>query len=415
MFKPLSLYIGLRYTRAKRRNGFISFISLTSMIGIALGVAVLITVLSVMNGFDLHIREGIFSLAPQVSVTGNNEKIDDWQSLQKQLSSLPNVSASAPYINGQGILKSGAIVAPVMVTGIDPAQQGKITELPQKMVTGKLTDLRPGQFGVILGESLANNLGAVVGSKVMLITPEMSVTPAGITPRFKRFTVVGIFNAGGGFGFDSRLAFIELHDAQAMFMYGSSVTGLNIKIPDPYMAISVSQELQNAVPDIYVSNWTQQYGPFFKAIALEKTMMFLILLLIVAVAAFNLVSTLVMVVNDKQADIAILRTYGATPGLIMRIFMVQGMIVGLVGTLLGLIGGVLIAWNVTAIVNGIQNILGVQLFQSSVYLVSELPSKLELSDLIQICLIAVTLSLVATIYPAWRASRTQPAEALRYE
>lgn len=415
MFKPLSFYIGLRYTRAKRRNGFISFISLASMIGIALGVAVLITVLSVMNGFDIHIRQGIFSLAPQISMTGVENKLNNWQPLQQRLTTFPNIVATAPYVQGQGIFKNQDIVEPVVVMGIDPSQEIKLNELSQKMTVGNLNNLQTGKFGVVLGAELANSLGAVLGSKVILITPQMSVTPAGVTPRFKRFTVVGIFQAGNGFGFDSRLAFIQLQDAQALFMMNNAISGIHAKLPDPYMAINVAQQLQIAFPNTLVSNWTDEYGAFFKAIALEKTMMFLILLLIVAVAAFNLVSSLVMVVNDKQADIAILRTYGATPSFIMRIFIVQGMIVGLVGTLLGLIGGILLALNVTAIVNGIQNLFGVQLFQSSVYYITYLPSKLEAGDIIEIAIIAILLSLLATIYPAWRASRTQPAEALRYE
>lgn len=415
MFKSLSIYIGFRYTRAKKRSGFVSFISLASMLGIALGVAVLITVLSVMNGFDSHIRQGIFSLAPQVTVSGINDRLDNWQAVQQKIQAQPQVVATAPELTGQGILKAGETVAPVMVLGIDPVQEAKVNELSQKMQVGHLSDLHSGSFGIVLGEDLANELGAIPGSKLTLITPEISVTPAGVTPRFKRFTLVGVFKAGNGFGFDSHFAYINLQDAQALFMFGSSISGINVKLPDPYQALAVTQQLQRALPDNYVSNWTERYGPFFKAIALEKTMMFLILLLIIAVAAFNLVSSLVMAVNDKQADIAILRTLGATPGLILRIFMVQGMIVGVVGTLLGLIGGILLALNVTTIVDGIQHLFGVELFQSSVYYISYLPSQLQWSDVWQVSTIALTLSLLATIYPAWRASRTEVAEALRYE
>ncbi len=415
MKKPLSLYIGLRYTRTKKRNGFVSFISLASMLGIALGVMALIVVLSVMNGFDIHIRQGIFSLAPEVTLTSFNNQVSNWQSVERHLQKQLNIIATAPIVSGQGILKAGRTVAPVLVLGVNPSKERLINQLSQKMVMGHLTALKKGKFGIILGKSLADNLGVYPGSKITLISPEISVTPAGITPRFKRFTVVGVFHAGNGFGFDSRFAYINLQDAQAMFMLGSKITGINVKLADPYMALPVTQALQKAFPNYYVSNWTQRYGPFFKAIALEKTMMFLILLLIVAVAAFNLVSTLVMVVNDKQADIAILRTLGATPGLIMRIFIVQGMVVGVTGTLFGLMGGILLALNVTSIVTWIQKLFGVQLFQSSVYYINYLPSKLEWSDVIQISVIALLLCLLATIYPAWRASRTQPAEALRYE
>lgn len=415
MFKPLSLAIGLRYTRAKRRNGFISFISLTSMLGIALGVAVLITVLSVMNGFDQHIREGIFSLAPEVTVNGSQDRIDNWQAVEQQLAQQPQVLSTAPFIDGQGILKYYSSVQPAFIMGIDPSKEAKLDQLSNLMLMGKLKDLTPGQFGIILGQNLANSLGAVPGSKITLITPELSVTPAGVSPRFKRFTVVGVFDGGNGFGFDTHLAFINFQDAQALYNYGTAVSGINIKVADPYAAPQISHQLQQAFPSYYVSDWTARYGPFFKAIALEKTMMFLILLLIVAVAAFNLVSTLVMAVNDKQADIAILRTFGATPGLIMRVFMVQGMLVGFTGTFIGLIGGVVLALNVTNVVNWLQEALHTQLFQSSVYYINYLPSQLAWSDVIEVTVIALILSLLATVYPAWRASRTQPAEALRYE
>jgi lipoprotein-releasing system permease protein len=415
MQKFLSLFIAFRYTRAKKRNGFISFISLASMVGIALGVMVLITVLSVMNGFDEHIRKGIFSLAPQVTISGVDNKLSHWQHVQQIVNKQPNIVATAPFVSGEGILRSGDTVQPSLVTGINPQEEAKLTQLSKVMTLGKLSNLKKGEFGIVLGDTLADNLGAILGSKVTLITPQVSVTPVGVTPRFKRFTVVGIFHTGNGFGFDSRFAYINLHDAQAMFLMGNAVTGINAKLPDPYMALTVSHQLLRSLPNAYVSNWTLRYGPFFKAIALEKTMMFLILLLIVAVAAFNLVSTLVMVVNDKQSDIAILRTLGATPGLIMRIFMLQGMLVGFVGTFIGLVLGVLLALNVTVIVNFIQHVFGVQLFQSSVYFVAYLPSKLQMSDVLQICVIALSLCLLATIYPAWRASRTQPAEALRYE
>ncbi len=416
MFKPLALYIGLRYTRAKRRNGFISFISLTSMLGIALGVMVLITVLSVMNGFDIHIQEKVFSLSPAVTVNGMNGRLENWPAVAKVISQQePKVLGSAPFVQGQGLLQFGGQVQPALIWGILPQQESQIDSLDQMMILGQLNDLKPNRFNIVLGQTLASNLGLQLGDKVVLVIPQVSVTPAGITPRFKRFTVSGIFRAGNGFGFDSRYAYIDMSDAQKLFLLGDDVSGINLKIANIYDAPQINYDLQGLLPNTYVGDWTQQYGAFFKAVQLEKTMMFLILVLIIAVAAFNLVSTLVMVVTDKQADIAILRTLGATPRTIMAIFMVQGSVVGIVGTFIGLIAGVLLSVNVTRIVNGLQTLTHTQLFSSSVYFLDYLPSNLALSDVVKVCVTALVLSLLATIYPAWRASKTEPVEALRYE
>jgi len=415
MFKPLSFYIGLRYTRAKRKNHFISFISLMSMLGIMLGVAVLITVLSVMNGFDSHIRNRIFSMAPAVTVQNLTSPLNDWPQWQARLQQLDQVEAAAPFVSGQGLLRHLGQVAGVEVQGILPQQQDKINQLKQKIIIGSLSSLKEKSFAIVLGRTLANNLGVGVGDKVTLFIPKTTVTPAGIVPRFKRFTVVGVFSAGGGFGFDQGWAFINLKDAQTLFLTGGAVTGLNLKINNVYNAPQVSREIIQKYPQLETNDWTQVYGALFKAISLEKTMMFLILILIIAVAAFNLVSSLVMVVTDKQADIAILRTMGATPGTIMRIFMVQGSVVGIIGTALGLLGGIALALNVTGLVNWLQHALHKQLFQSSVYYLNYLPSELKLSDVIKIAAVALILSLLATIYPAWKAARVQPAEALRYE
>ncbi len=416
MFKPLPLFIGLRYTRAKRRNHFISFISMTSMIGIALGVMVLITVLSVMNGFDQQIQQRVFSMAPQVTISTYSNLLPDWQSMDKAVAHYPGVADTAPYIAGQGMLTGFGQVHPAMIFGVLPDREAKISQLANKMVVGKLDALTPGSFNIVLGQELATNLSAQVGDKVTLITPIAANTPMGIIPRYKRFTVAGIFNPGSGFGFDTTLAYVNLKDAQVLYQLGTQVSGLRLKLDNLYQAPDISNKLLDTLPrDTMIMNWTQQYGAFFDAVKLEKTMMFLIMMLIIAVAAFNLVSGLVMVITDKQSDIAILRTLGATPKTVMAIFMIQGTTIGLVGTLLGFVGGIILSLNATEIVQFIQNVFHLQLLSSSVYYVDYLPSKIEVSDVWHVCSLAALLSLLATLYPAWRASRVQPAEALRYE
>lgn len=416
MFKPLSLFIGLRYTRAKRRNHFISFISMSSMIGIALGVMVLITVLSVMNGFDEQIKDRVFSMAPQLTISTLSGAVPDWHALDAQVADFPGVTHTAPYVYGQGMLTSFGQVHPALVFGVDPAREGKISSIDKIMTVGSMDALKPGNFGIVLGQALAANLSADIGDKVTLITPEVATTPMGIIPRYKRFTVVGIFNPGSGFGYDTTLAYINLKDAQALFKMGSQVSGLRLKLKDLYKAPALQNQLTKILPpDTVMMNWTEQYGQFFSAIQLEKNMMFLILLLIIAVAVFNLVSSLVMVINDKQADIAILRTLGATPKVVMSIFIIQGSIIGFIGMLLGLITGIILALHVTEIVQWIQNVFHVQFLSASVNYVDYLPSKIEPSDVIKVCSMAFVMSLLATLYPAWRASKVLPVEALRYE
>lgn len=416
MFRPASLFIGLRYTRAKRRNHFISFISVVSMVGIALGVTVLITVLSVMNGFDKEIKKRVFSMVPPITVTSLSGYVSGWQDLQKTIKQYPYVTASAPFVSGEVLLSYSGGVQPALISGIIPAEEKKISEIANKMVQGQLTDLAPGKFGIVLGQNLAGRLGASVGDKITVVTPQVSLSPAGVLPRFKRFTVTGIFKAGSGFGFDAGFGFVHMQDAQKLLGFGSHVSGLHLNVNDIYNAPRDARLLADELsPSANISTWADQFGEFFHAVQLEKRMMFLILLLIIAVAAFNLVSTLIMVVNEKQSDIAILRTFGATPRMIMTIFVIQGGLVGVIGTLMGVIGGVLLAWNVTAIVDGIQRLFNVQFLSSDVYFVNYLPSVIEWSDVTLISMASLLLSLVATLYPAWRASKTDPVEALRYE
>lgn len=416
MFRPASIFIGLRYTRAKRRNHFISFISLMSMLGIALGVIVLITVLSVMNGFDREIRTRVFSMVPPVTVSSLANYVSNWQPVEKMLLKYPDITGVAPYVAGEVLLTNNGLVQPALVEGIVPKAERYVSAVGDKMVQGSLAQLEATSFGIVLGHDLADRLDAVVGDKVTVVTPQVSLTPAGVIPRFKRFTVTGIFKAGNGFGFDSNLAYINLPDAQKLMQLGNSVSGIHVNIKDVYAAPKISERLLfDLGAGVKTSNWTDQFGAFFRAVSMEKTMMFFILLLIIAVAVFNLVCTLVMVVNDKESDIAILRTMGATPEMIMKIFIVQGAIVGVVGTFLGVLGGIALAMHVTGMVNWLQDVFHVHFLSSNVYFVDYLPSEIQPWDVIKISFSSLLLSLLATIYPSWRASRTEPVEALRYE
>ena len=416
MFRPLPIFLGLRYSRAKRSHFFVSFIALASMLGIALGVAVLITVLSVMNGFDQEIRAKIFGMTPQVTVSTFSGRLDHWQSLEKKVLRIKHVRADAPYVSGQGMLAGHGEVAPAFVRGIDPRMEKRVSSMGKHVIEGKFSNLKPGQYGIILGDELASRLGAAMGDKITVLTAQPSVTPLGLLPRFKRFRVMGVFHVGGGFGFDGNLALVNLADAQKLFSLGNNITGIRLKVSDLYAAPAVTRTLDKKLPGNYrVSNWTDEYGAFFHAIRMEKTMMFIILILIVGVAAFNLVATLVMVVNDKRSEIAILRTLGASSFTILTTFIVQGLMIGMVGVGLGIVGGVLLANNVTAVVKGLESLLHVHFITSSVYFIDYLPSKLELTDVFKIGGVAMFLSLIATIYPAWQASRTEPAEALRYD
>lgn len=415
MFRPVELFIGLRYTRAKRRNHFISFISVTSILGIALGVTALITVLSVMNGFQREVRTGILGMASHATVSSLDGALADWRELVDELQRQPRVLGAAPFIEAQGMLSYGQAVSGALIRGILPEQEPAVSFIGEKMIRGRLEDLRPGEFGIILGRDLAGSLGVGLGDKVTLVTPQASVTPLGTLPRLKRFTVVGLFYVGNN-EYDRALALMHLEDAAKLFQISGSATGVRLKLDDIYAAPLVARALRQQLPrDLTVTDWTQQHANFFRAVAIEKRMMFIILTLIVAVAAFNIVSTLVMVVQDKKADIAILRTLGITPRSVMAVFMVQGSIIGVFGTLLGVLGGVTLALNVETVVPFIEQVLGVRFLSPEVYLISEVPSELHWDDVTNIGSVALILSLLSTLYPAWRAARTQPAEALRYE
>ncbi len=413
------LWIGLRYTRPKKRaagrNHFISFISMISMLGIALGVAALIVVLSVMNGFQKELRTRILGVASHIQISGANGELAAWAKTASQAAQNPRVLAAAPYVAAQGMLSFDQLVRGVMVRGVLPVAEEKVADFEQHMKSGHLADLRAGEFGIILGSELARALQVFTGDKVTLIAPQGLVTPAAVLPRVKQFKVIGIFEVGM-YEYDSGMALIHLSDAQKLYRMEDRVSGLRLKLDDLFAAPRVARELQRGLEaDAMASDWTRSHANFFRAIAIEKNMMFLILLLIVAVAAFNIVSALVMAVTDKQADIAILRTLGASPGSIMAVFIVQGALIGAIGLALGVVGGVLLAHNVDVVVPALERLIGMQFLAKDVYYISELPSDMQWGDVMIISGVSFLLTLAATLYPSWRASRVNPAEALRYE
>ena len=415
MFTPYELCIGLRYTRAKRRNHFISFISLTSMIGIALGATALITVISVMNGFEREIRERILGVASHATISGFDGALEDWESLTATAESHAEVVGAAPYVESQGMLTRAGSVQGAMVRGVLPRLEPRVSEIGEYLVEGALGSLVPGEYNVLLGRDLARRLGARVGTAITLVAPRARVTPAGVLPRMRRFTVSGIFEAGHA-QYDVGLAVVHLTDAQRVFRLGEGVSGLRLKLVDMFDAPEVSRELANSFEGRYwLRNWTQYHANFFRALRIERTVMFVILTLIVAVAAFNLVSTLIMVVTDKESDIAILRTLGASQSSILSIFVVQGTVIGAAGTLAGVAGGIALATHVETLVPAIESFFGVQFLSAQVYYISEVPSEMRWRDVTAVGGVAFVLSVLATLYPAWRASRVQPVEALRHE
>jgi len=409
------MMIGSRYSRAKRRNGFISFISAISMIGIALGVWVLITVISIMNGFGNELRGRILDVASHVTITSQGGWLSDWQELTGQLDAHPDIEAYAPYIYAQGLITLGRAVDGSLIRGVLPEYESKVSAIGNSLLDGNFDALQKGKYNIILGDGLAAKLGADIGDKVTLISPKGQSSPAGLLPRLRRFTVVGTFSVGMN-EYDSALALIHMADAAKLYKAKQQVSGIRLKLDDVYKARQLAAELSAELEyQYYVDNWTRQHENFFRALEIERRVMFIILFLIVAVAAFNIVSTLVMVVTDKRADIAILRTLGLSPNKVMGIFFVQGVTSGVLGTIIGAVLGVLTALNISVIVPFIENLVGYQLFPADVYVISDFPAELRWSDVSTIVIASVGLSMLATLYPAWRASKTQPAEALRYE
>jgi lipoprotein-releasing system permease protein len=412
---PLEIFVGLRYTRAKRRNHFISFISLISMFGIALGVMALIVVLSVMNGFENELRGRILGMVSHVTVSSFRGPLQEWETLREEALQHPEVIGGAPYIEAEAMISNLSSVSGALIRGIDPLHEDEVSEINQNMEFGELGDLVAGEYGIVLGSGLANSLDVVPGDRVTMVTPQATASPMGFLPRLRRFEVVGIFEIGV-YEYDRSSALIHYQDASKLFRLDGGVSGIRLKLDDLDMAPLVRHDLKQQLDlQYWVSDWTLRHSNYFKAVRTEKTVMFIILSLIVAVAAFNIVSTLVMVVTDKQADIAILRTLGMSPLSIMWVFMVQGTLIGLIGTLFGLLSGIVVASHIDVIVPALEQFFQTQFLPRGVYPITDLPSEMKQSDIIKITLLSFGVSVVATLYPALRASKTRPAEALSYE
>ena len=417
MHTPYEWMIGTRYLRSTHRRGFVSFVALMSACGLGLGVATLIVVLSVMNGFGRELRSRILSVTSDATIMGLQGTIADWQSLQRRIERQPHVLAAAPYVEEHAMLAHGEHIAGASVRGVQPTQEIRVTSLARHLAAGSLGDLRPGRYEVILGVDLARSLGVRVGQSVVLIAPEGIATPAGLVPRMRSFRVAGLFHSGM-YQYDRGLALINMTDASRLFGLGPGVvTGMRLKVDDPWQAPQLVRNVAYALggAGYYVSDWTDKHVNFFRSIETTKSMMFVILSMIVGVAAFNIVATLVMIVKEKQSDIAILRTLGARPANVLALFAVQGMLIGLAGTALGAGLGVLLSYHLQELVAALQRLLHTQFLNPKVYYMSELPAYVQGSDVLRVCGVAFLLCALATVYPAWRAARTAPAEALRHE
>jgi lipoprotein-releasing system permease protein len=408
--------IGTRYLRSTHRRGFVSFVALMSVCGLMLGVATLVVVLSVMNGFERELRSRILAVTSHATIMGLDGSLTDWRSLQAKVRSQPGVIAAVPYIESQAMFAEGRRMVGAQVRGVLPQEESRATGLAQHLSAGRLEDLAPGSYTIILGSALAHELNARVGGSVVLIAPEGSATPTGVVPRMRRFKVVGLFHSGM-YEYDRGLALVHLTDAARLFRSDAGVTGLRLAFADPLHAPALVRRVALALGGngFYVTDWTQDHANFFRSIEITKSMMFMILLMLVAVAAFNIVATLVMIVKEKQTDIAILRTLGAGPRNVLLTFAVQGTLIGLAGTLAGAALGTLLADNLESLVGALERLLGTQFLDARVYYMSDLPAYVEWGDVLRICGVALVLCVLATIYPAWRASRTAPAEALRHE
>jgi len=414
MFKPVPVAIGLRYLRAKRRNGFISFISFASIVGIALGVAILITTMAVMGGFQREIRDRMLQMTAHATVSGYGEPVQGWQHAVEVALVDKRVAGAAPYVEKEALI-SGARNQPALIRGVVPAEEGKVSVLAEKIVEGKLDQLTPGSFNIVLGRELALWLGVGVGDSVIVTTSDFRSTPMGAIATQKRFLVSGIFEAGYN-DFDKGLAVVNMKDLQRVLRMGEGVTGVRLKMHDMDAALDVARDLALKLDGPYsVSDWSQENANLFRALKMEKTIMAILLAFIIGMGAFNLVNSQVMLVTDKQADIAIMRTLGLAPRGVMQVFMVQGTLIGVIGTAIGVIGGILLTLNLEHILRGIERVFGVQLMPEDVYYITGLPTDLQASDVILTAMAALTMAFLATVYPAWRAARTAPAEALRYE
>jgi lipoprotein-releasing system permease protein len=415
MFQPKELFIGLRYIRAKRKSHFVSFIAFISIAGVALGVFALIVVLSVMNGFGNELRDRTLSMTSHATISGYDGYLRDWPAVIEKAEKNKEVIAAAPYISKEVMLSNGRRVSGSLISGIVPEMEEKVSMVASKMVSGSLSELKAGEYGIVIGRELANSLGVYEGDRVTVVTPQASVTAVGVMPRLRRFRVVGVFEVGMH-EYDSAMAYMHLEDAAKLFSYDDKVNGVRLKLTDLFEAPRITREIENDFGvDFWVKDWSKQHKNFFRALQTEKTVMFIILLMIISVAALNIVSTLMMTVTDKESDIAILRALGMRPSSIMIIFIIQGTFIGLFGTLIGVGSGVPVALNVFEIVSWLEQLFNTDFLPSDVYYISDITADVKFSEVVTYALSALTVTILATIYPAWRASRTLPAEALRYE